>query len=215
MAVTPRKQMHLPTTQLLNLTGHFDGPKPVLLTDTSKDDLSILLCGSNPAHSQIEFGAHQAVLVRSQAAKKRLPAELERALVLTIFESKGLEFDDVFIFDFFADSPADARTWRVVTACHEEELARNGQAGRVVSGGSSVVGGAVGVEGEAAPRAEHFDARKHSLLNEELKMLYTAVTRARVKVVIYDRHREKRAPMFHFLLRKGLAEPFNSSSAGA
>ena len=73
--------------------GHFDGPKPILLTDTSKDDLSILLCGSDPAHSQIEFGAHQAVLVRNQAAKRRLPTELERALVLTIFEAKGLEFD--------------------------------------------------------------------------------------------------------------------------
>lgn len=46
--------------------GHFNGPLPTLLTDTSKDDLSILLCGSDPQHSQIEFGAHQVVLVRDQ-----------------------------------------------------------------------------------------------------------------------------------------------------
>ena len=34
-----------------------------------------------------------------------------------------------------------------------------------------------------APRPEAFDRQKHSLLNEELKMLYTAITRARVKVL--------------------------------
>eukprot|EP00965_Chrysotila_dentata_P071132 2350722-Pleurochrysis_carterae.AAC.2 len=39
--------------------GHFEGPKPTLLTDTTADDLSILLCGSDPNNSQIEFGAHQ------------------------------------------------------------------------------------------------------------------------------------------------------------
>ena len=48
---------------------------------------------------------------------ERLPAAFANALVLTIFEAKGLEFDDVFIFDFFEDSPADERTWRVVTGC--------------------------------------------------------------------------------------------------
>jgi hypothetical protein len=45
--------------------------------------------GSDKEHSQIEFGAHQAVLVRSQAAKETLPAEFDGALVLTIFEAKG------------------------------------------------------------------------------------------------------------------------------
>ena len=68
--------------------GHFDGPLPTLLTDTSKDDLSMLLFGSDPQHSQIEFGAHQVVLVRDQAAKANLPVELQSALALTIFEAK-------------------------------------------------------------------------------------------------------------------------------
>ena len=71
----------------------------------------MLLFGSDPQHSQIEFGAHQ---VRDQAAKANLPTELQSALAL-IFEAKGLEFDDVFLFNFFADSPADERTWRVIT----------------------------------------------------------------------------------------------------
>ena len=41
--------------------GHFDGPKPVLLKDTTTDDLAMMLMGSDPAHSQIEFGAHQVL----------------------------------------------------------------------------------------------------------------------------------------------------------
>lgn len=43
----------------------------------------------------VRFGAHQVVLVRTQASKERLPVELQSALTLTIFEAKGLEFDDV------------------------------------------------------------------------------------------------------------------------
>ena len=42
-----------------------------------------------------EMGANQVVLVRSEAAKARLPAFLLAGLVLTVEESKGLEFDDV------------------------------------------------------------------------------------------------------------------------
>ena len=40
--------------------GHFNGPKPQLLTETSTDHLAILLVGSDRTQSQIEFGAHQA-----------------------------------------------------------------------------------------------------------------------------------------------------------
>ena len=36
----------------------------------------------------------------------------------------------------------------------------------------------------APPRPEAFDRQKHSLLNEELKMLYTAITRAAEKLTI-------------------------------
>jgi hypothetical protein len=39
--------------------------------------------------------AEQAVLVRCEAAKARLPFELRSGLVLTVEQSKGLEFDDV------------------------------------------------------------------------------------------------------------------------
>lgn len=44
-------------------------------------------------------------------------------------------------------------------------------------------------------------------------MLYTAMTRARVKCIIYDEHEEKRRPIFHYLLAKRLAKAFDSRDA--
>ena len=40
----------------------------------------------------------------NDAARESLPEELKVAIVLTIFESKGLEFDDVLLYNFFKDS---------------------------------------------------------------------------------------------------------------
>lgn len=37
-------------------------------------------------------------------AKEKIPEELELALVLTVYEAKGLEFDDVLLYNFFTDS---------------------------------------------------------------------------------------------------------------
>jgi hypothetical protein len=36
--------------------------------------------------------------VRNQEAKDKLPADFEGCLVMTVAESKGLEFDDVFLW---------------------------------------------------------------------------------------------------------------------
>ena len=51
-----------------------------------------------------------------------------------------------------------------------------------------------------------FDYSKHKLLNSELKKLYTAITRARVNVWIFDEDKKKRAPMFDFLVKKKLVD---------
>ncbi|CAG5125043.1 unnamed protein product, partial [Candidula unifasciata] len=84
--------------------GMFAGPKPIIIESSSPGDLALLLTGSRRKTSHIEFGAHQAILVVSEGAKAQLPEELGSGIVLTIFESKGLEFDDVLIYNFFKDS---------------------------------------------------------------------------------------------------------------
>ena len=85
--------------------GLFDGPKPVILETSDFAELAMVLRGARrKTSSPIEFGAHQVVLVASEKSKEDLPEELSYALVLTIYESKGLEFDDVLLYNFFKDS---------------------------------------------------------------------------------------------------------------
>lgn len=84
--------------------GLFPGPLPVLLESCSFCDLAVLLRGNRRHTSEIEFGAHQAILVVNDAAREALPEELRLGVVLTIFEAKGLEFDDILLYNFFRDS---------------------------------------------------------------------------------------------------------------
>uniref|UniRef100_A0A6B2KW28 UvrD-like helicase ATP-binding domain-containing protein n=1 Tax=Arcella intermedia TaxID=1963864 RepID=A0A6B2KW28_9EUKA len=72
-----------------------------------------------------EFGANQVILVRTTDVKQILQTALEKtsAIVLTITESKGLEFNDVIIYNFWEDSPA--RHWKLLTAFHKESKQQN------------------------------------------------------------------------------------------
>ena len=89
--------------------GLFHGPKPVLLESCSFSDLAVILRGHKRKTSPIEFGAHQVVLVASDEVRDSLPEELSLALVMTVYEAKGLEFDDVLIYNFFKDSQVKER----------------------------------------------------------------------------------------------------------
>ncbi len=82
----------------------------------STQELVLMLQGAKRKTSRIEFGAHQVVIVRSEEAKKTLPEkfDIDPDWVMTVQESKGLEFDDVLLYNFFSDSPAED-SWRVVS----------------------------------------------------------------------------------------------------
>ncbi|KAK3740295.1 hypothetical protein QZH41_018527, partial [Actinostola sp. cb2023] len=170
--------------------GLFDGPKPVLLESCSLTDLAMILRGNKRHASRIEFGAHQAVLVVSEEARDNMPEELKHGLVLTIYEAKGLEFDDVLIYNFFKDSHA-RKEWRVVAS----------YIGKCQAEGHSGVTGLVEIREEdlnLKTRPLEFNHEKHKVLNSELKFLYTAITRARVNVWFFDEDEENRGPMFEY-----------------
>ena len=57
---------------------------------------------------------------------------------------------------------------------------------------------------EDRPHPLDFNPDKHKILNSELKHLYTAITRARVNVWIYDEDIETRKPMFEYLKARSL-----------
>ena len=55
------------------------------------------------------------------------------------------------------------------------------------------------LEASDRPRPLDFDPEKHKVLNSELKYLYTAITRARVNVWIFDESQEARGPVFEYV----------------
>ena len=89
---------------LPNDVSMLSGPIPVIVESCEVGDLALLLRANKREVSTIEFGSHQVILVQSQQARDNLPRILKGALVFTIFEAKGLEFDDVLLYNFFSDS---------------------------------------------------------------------------------------------------------------
>ena len=155
---------------------HFAGELPLLFTDDAFDDVAEVFSGGNAV---TEMGANQVIIVRNDAAKRELPAELAGALVMTPLEAKGLEFTDVFVWNFFSDSVAADRGWGAVARACGVEL------------GDRV--------------AEAFDARVHLALSDELKQLYVAVTRARERLVFFDQSPRARDAFFRALLDRRVA----------
>lgn len=86
--------------------GQTGGPKPIIFAGFDSSILSAKMIGLVKLNDQVaDFGAEQVILVRDEASKDKLQAQIgEIALVLTILESKGMEFDDVLIYDFFGAS---------------------------------------------------------------------------------------------------------------
>ncbi len=89
---------------LSNDVSMLSGPTPVIVESCEESDLALLLRANKRDVSPIEFGSHQVILVQSKEARENLPRILKGALVFTIFEAKGLEFDDVLLYNFFSDS---------------------------------------------------------------------------------------------------------------
>ena len=106
--------------------GLLNGPSPVVLTHRDPTDLHLLVAGHQRDTAVIEFGAHQVVLVRSEKARDELPEDLLACgIVLTIHEAKGLEFDDVLLYNFFHDSPAQKQWGCVSSTTHNSSTGAN------------------------------------------------------------------------------------------
>ena len=83
----------------------FEAQKPMVVKYTDISELGDILRGSkSDMNTQIDFGAHQAVIVQSDETKQCLPDVLKGGIALTVSEAKGLEFDDVLLYNFFSDS---------------------------------------------------------------------------------------------------------------
>ncbi|KAH9172885.1 hypothetical protein EDB89DRAFT_1962863 [Lactarius sanguifluus] len=143
--------------------GIVDGIKPVFFSGWDQDNVRYESFLFGTAGHHIEFGAQQCILVRNDAAREKLRKEVGNiGLIMTLYESKGLEFNDVLLYNFFEDSTVDVSQWRVVL-------------------------NAIDRAQRAKIPAPTFDESRHAGVCSELKFLYVAITRARKNLWVVDR----------------------------
>ncbi|KAF8641227.1 hypothetical protein AX17_000861 [Amanita inopinata Kibby_2008] len=95
--------------------GLISGPLPIFLTECDKHDIRFGQFLFGASGDPLEFGAHQCILVRDVAARDKLYEKVgDIGIIMTIYESKGLEFNDVLLYNFFEDSALSMAQWRLI-----------------------------------------------------------------------------------------------------
>jgi hypothetical protein len=194
--------------------GLFDGPKPVIMDISDLSELVLILEGSKRETARIEFGAHQVVIVRNENAKVKVCQQynIDKEWIMTVQQSKGLEFDDVLLYNFFTDSDA-SDMWRVFAGFSKEDMETLHS--KMEKENSRL--GHFSHYGRDHPwddkldllqtRQLPFDGEKHKILENELKMLYTAITRARVNVFFAESDVNGVCrPVFNYFMRRQVVD---------
>ncbi|KAH3762722.1 ATP-dependent DNA helicase PcrA [Pelomyxa schiedti] len=153
---------------------------PDAIEDTAPETIEDILKQLFSTTNNISMGAKQVILVRNQASKTRIQQIVEMGLVLAVPESKGCEWDDVIVVNFFSDGMQDQVDWRVIYTL----LARM----ESVNGITTI------------PPGPPFDPVKHFNILSELKNFYVAVTRARKRLLILEDTEDSNIPLIKILL---------------
>ncbi|KAF8420254.1 hypothetical protein EV426DRAFT_675679 [Tirmania nivea] len=92
--------------------GEKRGPKPIIFVGAGVTDLLVEVSSltyvenDNSSSSATEGSTKQVVVVRDDETQSSLQELLgNKRMVYTILETKGMEYDDVFIYNFFQSSP--------------------------------------------------------------------------------------------------------------
>ncbi|GLJ34038.1 hypothetical protein SUGI_0684590 [Cryptomeria japonica] len=140
--------------------------------------------GGNSGSEKYEFGAEQAILVRDDNQKVKVLEQVgKQCLVLTVIECKGLEFQDVLLYNFFSSSPLGMK-WRVIYDFMNQK----------------------GFDSFEQNQYPTFDGIKHNLLCSEVKHLYVAITRSKQRLWIYEETPQYAKPMLDFWKQKSIIQ---------
>ncbi|KNA11547.1 hypothetical protein SOVF_134110 [Spinacia oleracea] len=156
------------------------GEAPILLESGSDENAIVTIfgnAGNMGGGSLVGFGAEQVILVRDDCDRKEISSYVgKQALVLTIVECKGLEFQDVLLYNFFGSSPLKNQ-WRVI---YEFMQVQNL------------------LDSKLQQSFPNFNPAKHNVLCSELKQLYVAITRTRQRLWICENKEDLSKPMFDY-----------------
>ncbi|XP_057420200.1 uncharacterized protein LOC130714313 [Lotus japonicus] len=163
------------------------GEAPVVLEcGNSKNAIVTIFGNSGQGGKIVGFGAEQVILVRDDSARKEILDYVgKQALVLTILECKGLEFQDVLLYNFFGSSSSLKIRWRVIYEYMNEQNM---------------------LEPAESKSYPSFIDSKDNILCSELKQLYVSITRTRQRLWICEKTEEFSIPMFHYWKKKGLVQ---------
>ena len=179
------------------------GPKPIVLSLGSKvDDLrDFLLDGLEVSREfgRYRFFSSQVFITRDNESKLKIEREFPGSMAFTILEAKGMEFDDVILFNYFTDSKSRA-SWSVFSKClsiqtytadrwKEPEFFNNKIDYSVTQDKQSKDQHRVLIEKDQSLFKSLSEKYKDTFLDEasdELKLLYVGVTRSRWRLIIFD-----------------------------
>ncbi|KAL4500495.1 hypothetical protein ABPG72_003446 [Tetrahymena utriculariae] len=186
-------------------TSQIEGIRPIVLVDADQNFLFKILKGQSES---LDFGSNQAIIVRDEESKQKLPSILKHAICLTIFEAKGLEFEDVILYDFFSDSSC---THQQLNYCRPQ-IATNGniqqkQTQIKKSNQENEISNQQISKQEKKSKGQNlneFNPVNNAILCSELKQLYTAITRPKRRLIIFDNQEYKRKPILELWLQKNL-----------
>jgi DNA polymerase III delta prime subunit len=144
-----------------------EGPLPIYLSSAEDILSSIFSSSSENQRLQCGFGAEQVILVRDEVTKAQVKSLTgNNSLVLTVLESKGMEFTDCLVYNFFSSSVV-RNEWRALYNLIDPD--------------------------QPHPKFNH---HAHSSICTELKLLYVLLTRSRRNLVIFDEIPRHSIPLF-------------------
>ncbi|KAK1380712.1 UvrD-like helicase ATP-binding domain-containing protein [Heracleum sosnowskyi] len=167
-------------------TSLISGEAPVFLEPGNEGNAIETIFGNTGSVDRkiVGFGAEQVILVRDDSVREEISSSVgKQALILTILECKGLEFQDVLLYNFFGSSPLKNQ-WRVVYEYMKEQDLLD----------------------DTCLSFPSFDMARHNLLSSELKQLYVAITRTRQRLWISESVEDLSKPMFDYWKRRGLVQ---------
>ncbi|XP_031387073.1 TPR and ankyrin repeat-containing protein 1-like [Punica granatum] len=164
-------------------TSHICGESPIFLELEMNQNSVVSIFGERG--NVAGLGPEQVIIVHDDRAREEVLGHVgKQALVLTLTECKGLEFQDVVLYNFFGSSPMKNQ-WRVV---YEYMMGRNL------------------LDNSFSGRYPQFKPARHNILCSELKQLYVAITRARQRLWICENNRQFAGAMLDYWRKLSLIQ---------
>jgi hypothetical protein len=179
------------------------GPKPMILElGMTADEFTGFMVKNMNAYEKdgiVNFKNSQVFITRDYEGKQQVLEKYSRAICFTILEAKGMEFQDVILYNYFTDSKSHS-PWFILRECLtvESTLVKENKP-------PQFSGGMVSYRVKLGQKANEYVEYKLSIdrgrfdmmcekakgtgiedTADELKLLYVAVTRARQRLVFFD-----------------------------